>query len=54
MPFPKTEGPREWAPEGGAPLPEFRSVASRWTTFCWWLSRKLGGRKVFGKQDFSQ
>jgi len=27
---------------------------SRWTRFCWWLSRQLGGIKVFGKQDLTQ
>lgn len=52
MPHPKPDGEREWLPSGDDPFPEFRSLASRWTTFCWWLSRKLG-RSVFGKQDFS-
>ena len=28
-------------------------VVSRRTRFCWWLSRKLGGRSVFGKQDLT-
>jgi hypothetical protein len=28
-----------------------KSVVPRWTRFCWWLSRKLGGRTVFGKRD---
>ena len=29
------------------------NLASRWTRFCWWLSRKLGGRSVFGKWDLT-
>lgn len=29
------------------------SVVSRWTRFCWWSSRKLGGRSIFGKRDES-
>jgi hypothetical protein len=27
------------------------NLASRWTRTCWWLSRLLGGRSVFGKRD---
>ncbi|MPZ13778.1 MAG: hypothetical protein GEU73_05040 [Chloroflexi bacterium] len=28
-----------------------RPLVSRWTLFCWWASRWLGGRSVFGKSD---
>ena len=28
-----------------------KRLIGRWTRFCWWLSRKLGGRTVFGKRD---
>lgn len=31
-----------------------RPLISRWTRFCWWLSRKLGGRSVFGKRDMTK
>lgn len=30
-----------------------QNLASRWTRLCWWLSRKRGGKSVFGKQDLS-
>jgi len=38
------------------PIPVLKAWAgvSKWTRFCWWLSRKLGGAKVFGKQDFTK
>jgi len=30
-----------------------RNMVPKWTRLCWWLSRKLGGIKVFGKQDLT-
>lgn len=30
-----------------------KSLQGRWTRLCWWLSRLLGGRSVFGKADLS-
>ena len=37
------------------PLPPIntKNLTPKWTRLCWWLSRKLGGRKVFGKWDLT-
>jgi hypothetical protein len=30
-----------------------RDLRPKWTRFCFYVSRKIGGRSVFGKRDLS-
>jgi hypothetical protein len=53
MPTPKQiedDAQRYWRNVEMPPL-NTKSMVPPWTRFCWWLSRKLGGRTVFGKRD---